>query len=344
MILIESANTKNSIQESFILENIPVPSYSSLWQIANNYSVRADVINTLMDHLSISKTEAMKRVVVGAIRKQGIDIEASVPLRDFAIELLNCMKLVRNLFDQGEKEEIQVDVNKKDKTVLKTRLCENVEIEFVLIPAGTFMMGTNEYSSATPVHQVTISKSFYLGKYPVTQQQWVTVMRSHPSNFKGSLQTPIEKISYNDVQKFIIQLNQFENRYRLPTEAEWEYACRSGTTTRYYFGDNKDQLYKYAWYKRNSGNKTYPVGQLQPNAWGLYDMCGNVWEWCSDWYGPYPTTKLTDPIGPISGTLRILRGGSSSDDEEACCPSSRAARILNQGFSDCGFRLVAVPN
>ena len=173
----------------------------------------------------------------------------------------------------------------------------------------------------TSRHTVAISKAFYLGKYEVTQEQWVAVMGSNPSEFKGRT-NPVEKVSWDDVQEFLRRLNSKEGtnpplplpggEYRLPTEAEWEYACRAGATTTYSFGDDADQVGQYAWYDGNSGEKTHPVGQLKPNAWGLYDMHGNVYEWCQDWYGEtyYSQSPAKDPQGPGSGNSRLLRGGS----------------------------------
>jgi len=216
----------------------------------------------------------------------------------------------------------------------------SIGMEFVLIPAGSFMMGADKnFEEAadheTPRHKVTISKSFYLGKYEVTQEQWVAVMGSNPSNFKGRT-NPVEEVSWHDVQEFIHRLNQKENTnvYRLPTEAEWEYACRAGTTTTYSFGDDADQLGQYAWYIDNSGDKTHPVGQKQPNAWGLYDMHGNVWEWVQDWYGKtyYSQSPAKDPQGPSSGESRLLRGGSWNFD-------ASNARCANRVYLAPAFRV-----
>jgi len=162
-----------------------------------------------------------------------------------------------------------------------------------------------------PVHRVRISQAFYLGKYQVTQAQWQAVMGDNPSRFKGDT-LPVEQVSWKDVQKFTQFLNAREGdtKYRLPTEAEWEYAARAGTTTAYSFGDDPRQLGEYAWFGENSGTTTHPVGQKKPNPWGLYDMHGNVWERVQDWYGPYTAGTAVDPAGPSSpGSLRVFRGG-----------------------------------
>jgi formylglycine-generating enzyme required for sulfatase activity len=165
----------------------------------------------------------------------------------------------------------------------------SIGMEFVLIPAGAFEMGSPSNEAGRddddgPIHQVTIKNAFYMGKYEVTQEQWRAVMGDNPSYFTGNDNLPVEQVSWDDVQEFIRKLNAKEgtDKYRLPSEAEWEYACRAGTTTRYSFGDSESRLGEYAWYTDNSGSKTHPVGQKKPNPWGLYDMHGNVWEWVLD--------------------------------------------------------------
>ena len=191
----------------------------------------------------------------------------------------------------------------------------SVGMRFVPIQAGTFTMGEEHYSQKA--HQVTLTQAFELGVYEVTQEQYEKVMGTNPSNFK-SPQNPVEKVSWDDAVEFCRKLSELPAEkkagyvYRLPTEAEWEYACRAGTKTTYSFGDSDSELGDYAWYNENSGNTTHPVGQKKPNRWGLYDMHGNVWEWCQDWYGDYPSGAVTDPTGAASGSRRVLRGGSST--------------------------------
>lgn len=182
-------------------------------------------------------------------------------------------------------------------------------MKFMRIPAGSFQMGSKKgYRDETPVHRVTISRPFYLQTTEVTQRQWQTVMGNNPSHFKNGDDYPVEQVSWNNAQEFLQKLNALDpgKNYRLPTEAEWEYACRAGTTGARY-GNFSD----IAWYGGNSGKQTHPVGRKQPNAWGLYDMLGNVWEWCADWYGEnyYANSPATDPRGPSSGSARVLRGG-----------------------------------
>jgi formylglycine-generating enzyme required for sulfatase activity len=183
---------------------------------------------------------------------------------------------------------------------------------FALIPTGTFTMGspTNEpgRNDNETQHRVMISQPFYMQTTEVTQWQWEQVMGNNPSYFKNcGTECPVEQVSWNDIQEFIRKLNRIEGtlKYRLPTEAEWEYAARAGTSR-----DSNDFLSQTVWDSSNSGSKTHPVGQKTPNAWGLYDMHGNVCEWVQDWYGDYSSGSVTDPEGPSSGTRRVLRGGA----------------------------------
>ena len=208
---------------------------------------------------------------------------------------------------------------------------------FVEIPGGSFQMGSpsdesGRYDSEGPQHGVTVS-GFEMLTTEVTQAMWVSVMGSNPSHFKGD-NLPVEQVSWNACQDFIKKLNQRDSgkNYRLPGEAEWEYACRAGTTTRFYSGNSDSDLDRVGWYSGNSDNKTHPVGQKQPNAWGLYDLHGNVWEWCQDWYGYYPSGSVTDPRGPSSGSYRVYRGGSGRSSAKIC-------RSAYRGYCDPSFRL-----
>lgn len=203
--------------------------------------------------------------------------------------------------------------NAQDSTITNS-----IGMKLVLIPAGSFMMGSDSNfeecgQNETPRHKIVISNSFYLGQYEVTQEQWVAVMGANPSKFKAK-ENPVEQISWDEAQLFISNLNKKEgtDRYRLPTEAEWEYACRAGSETPYYFGDDKNSMVKYGWYDANSEAHSHPVGQLEPNAWGLYDMHGNVWEWCLDWYSDkyYEHSPSTDPQGYLP--VRIVSGAEAA--------------------------------
>jgi len=208
-----------------------------------------------------------------------------------------------------------------------------VTLDLVLIRPGTFTMGSDEGGDER-AHQVTLTKPFYLGKYEVTQEQWQQVMGGNPSVFKGA-KNPVENVSWDDCQEFMGKLRKKVpgEAFRLPTEAEWEYACRAGTT-----GEYAGDLDAMAWYDSNSGGKTHPVGGKKPNAWGLYDMHGNVWEWCADGYGDYPNGAATDPNGPNTGSIRVLRGGSWFHVGALCRSALRRWFTPVIRFDRVGFR------
>lgn len=225
-------------------------------------------------------------------------------------------------------------------------------IEMVWIPPGAFNMGSpaNENGrneTEGPQHTVTISKGFWLGKYEVTQAQWQAVMGNNPSHFTGDGNLPVERVSWYNCQEFIGRLNaKGEGAFRLPSEAEWEYACRAGTTTAYYFGDDSDRLGDCAWYGANSGKKTHPVGQKKPNAWGLYDMHGNAWEWCQDWYHDSYIGAPTDGSAWESpaGRYRVFRGGSWDNGFTSNCRAAyRRSSTPDTSSYRFGFRVVRTP-
>ncbi|HQO09812.1 MAG TPA: formylglycine-generating enzyme family protein [Clostridiales bacterium] len=215
-------------------------------------------------------------------------------------------------------------------------------IEMVLVEGGTFEMGSNERENGLvnekPVHSVTIS-DFYIGKTEVTQAQWKAVMGTNPSYFKGD-DLPVEQVSWYDAVEFCKRLSQKEGvTYRLPTEAEWEYAAKGGNASMGYKYSGSDDPDAVAWYRSNFESKTHTVATKKPNELGIYDMSGNVWEWCSDWYGDYPSGTQIDPKGPSSGLGRVLRGGSwfSINDFIRC--AYRGSPYPNSVNNDFGFRL-----
>ena len=221
---------------------------------------------------------------------------------------------------------------------------DSIGMEFKLIPAGTFTMGEKNKA-----RDVTLTKPFKMGVHEVTQAQYEQVMKNNPSSFKGA-ENPVEQVSWEDAVEFCRKLSELSaekaagNVYRLPTEAQWEYACRAGTTTQFSFGDDESDLGDYAWYRENSASKAHPVGGKQPNAWGLYDMHGNVWEWCQDWYDDYPSGAVTDPTGPASGSYRVYRGGSWRRTAGSCRSASRGRHFPSSRYFISGFRVSLSPS
>ncbi|MDP2984010.1 MAG: formylglycine-generating enzyme family protein, partial [Candidatus Latescibacter sp.] len=224
-------------------------------------------------------------------------------------------------------------------------LLDQIGIKMVSIPTGIFQMGSNDGDSdEKPVHSVTLS-AFEMSATEITQGQYKAVIGSNPSRFTGDDNLPVEVVSWNEAVAFCRALSQKTvGEFRLPTEAEWEYACRAGTTTKYNLGDSESDLARAGWYHGNSGRKTHPVGQKTPNAWGLYDMHGNVWEWCNDWYGSYSLESAANPTGANIGSERVTRGGCWGNDLEGFCQSAQ------RGFSDPagmhfgrGFRVIRRP-
>jgi formylglycine-generating enzyme required for sulfatase activity len=216
-----------------------------------------------------------------------------------------------------------------------------VEMKFAWVPPGSFLMGGAGEDDEKPAHSVTITKGFYMGVVPVTQAQWRWVMGSdnRPSYFADD-DRPVESVNWDDCQAFCARMRELTGKpIRLPTEAEWEYACRAGTTTDYYTGNGDDALNRAGWYDANSEKQTKPVGRLAPNAFGLFDMHGNVWEWCLDWVGSYDDEQGSDPAGPASGQLRVLRGGSWLDGTYGCRAAYRGRCAPSDRYSNFGSRV-----
>ena len=233
---------------------------------------------------------------------------------------------------------------------LDSIITNSVGMRLTLIPSGEFTMGSPdpelERGADEVRHRVTISRSFYLGVYEVTQSEYKSVIGTNPSAHKRPT-NPVEQVNWKDAVEFCRTLSELPaekaagNRYRLPTEAEWEYACRAGTTTAFSFGDDKTLLHQFGWFGGNSGlTRLHPVGMKKPNPWGLYDMHGNVWEWCHDWYAAYPTADVIDPAGPTSGDVRIDRGGSWHYLGRFCRSASRFRFAPAQRTSVLGFRVL----
>lgn len=220
-------------------------------------------------------------------------------------------------------------------------LGNGVKLEMIAIPGGSFLMGSEDFENTKPVHRVTLSP-FHIGKFQVTQQQWQALMDRASTHYKGD-NLPVENVSWHKVTEFCIKLAEKTGKaYRLPTEAEWEHACRAGSTGKYCFGDNNALLDNFAWHAKNASDRTHPVGEKLANDWGLHDMHGNVWEWCQDWYDEdyYWESPKENPQGPTSGKQRVLRGGSFSHPKDQCRSSHRGCYTPETVYRYVGFRIV----
>ena len=232
----------------------------------------------------------------------------------------------------------------EDKIVIEkeTITANGVKFSMIKVEAGTFQMGsTSGESDEKPVHQVTLTKDYYIGETEVTQELWTAVMESNPSHFTDSDQLPVEFVSWDDCQEFIAKLNALTGKnFRLPTEAEWEFAARGGNASQGYTYSGSNTVSDVAWYYDNSGNKTHEVAMKAPNELGIYDMSGNVWEWCQDWYDGYSSEAQTDPTGPTSGSLRMFRGGGWNNFDIFCPVSNRCWNNPSNASNILGLRLV----
>ena len=235
-------------------------------------------------------------------------------------------------------------------------ITNSIGMEMVLIKHGKFILrsqktelgdGGKHIEDESPQHEVWISRDFYMGQTEVTQGQWKAIMGTEPwkgkEHVKEGENYPACYVSWFQAGEFCQKLSKHEEKqgrkYRLPTEAEWEYACRAGSKTAYSFGESSKSLGNYAWFNGNSNGQTHPVGEKKANAWGLYDMHGNVWEWCSDWYGAYPNGAVSDPVGPRKGSFRVLRGGCWIVEAPFCQSALRRCNFPSGSGSYYGFRV-----
>ena len=222
---------------------------------------------------------------------------------------------------------------------------DGISIDMVRVEAGTFTMGAtaemkDPYDDEKPIHRVTLTNDYYIGKYEVTQALWKAVMGNNPSYFKGD-NLPVEQVSWNDCQEFISKLNRITGKtFRLPTEAEWEYAARGGNKSRGYQYSGSNNTLDVAWFRDNSGSNTHAVGTKQPNELGIYDMSGNVEEWCQDWYGAYSSSSQVNPTGANSGPYRVFRGGGWFYVAWSCRSSFRYIYEPDDRDTTLGLRLV----
>jgi len=315
------------------------------------------------DAQAIGKFLGAKTIVSGAVSRLGA---TGYRIRIRALEVQTAQvqgqynrnitesAIVNSLMESGGSTGVAVQRTQNTKPAQQAQVGkgsdfkdEKVGIEMVFVQGGTFRMGCTEEQSdcqdnEKPVHNVTLS-DFYIMKYEITQKQWVQVMGKNPSNFKGD-NLPVENVSWNDIRDFISELNIMTGKkYRLPTEAEWEYAARGGNKSKGYKCSGSSVVDKVAWYSDNGGGKTHPIGTKQPNELGIHDMSGNVWEWVNDWYGNYSSANQTNPTGPNTGSSRVNRGGCWYYDARSCRVSSRHNDSPDFRNNNVGFRLGLSP-
>jgi len=291
-------------------------------------------------------------LVAGLMSRQNLYGKAGLSIAAISLALTAILAPALFAFRSGQTDRLPNDTPYKEPNEPNTpepghTITNSIDMNLICIPPGRFTMGSPPTEAATdyderPRHLVAISKPFYMSVTEVTQAQWQAVMTENQSSFKGD-DRPVETISWEQADEFCKELTRREGKkYRLPTEAEWEYACRAGSTTTFSFGDSDANLPEYAWFASNSALTTHPVGTKKPNKFGLHDMHGNVWEWCGDWYDAdyYAASPDTDPQGPATGEFRVLRGGSRTHYAPYCRSANRRFVSPVVSSSIDGFRIV----
>jgi formylglycine-generating enzyme required for sulfatase activity len=339
------------------------------WELEIEEAVQtSDIVIVCLSHKAITKAGYVQKEINDALKVAEKQPEGTIFLIPLKLEECNVPKRLQrwhwiNLFEEkgygrlisslrfragtitsgsNPKTNMIQRPEEKMETEISAYHTNSIGMKFTLIPAGKFMMGSEKFKWSRPVHSVKIQTSFYLGIYQVTQREWKAIMGNNPSEFNGN-DLPVESISWNEVQDFIKKLNEKEgtNKHRLPTEAEWEYAARAGTTTRYSFGDDDSKLGEYAWYSENSGNKTHPVGKKKENRWGLYDVHGNVWKWVQDeWHDTYNGAQDDGSARENGIDTYRNRGGSWFNYAWNCRSASRNYDVPGYRYLDLGFRLL----
>jgi formylglycine-generating enzyme required for sulfatase activity len=309
-------------------------------EIATALDRNIRVIPVLVHGATMPKPQDLPDALSQLSRRNALEL-SDVRWKHDADRLIGILdKLLNN-----RREPRRVEVTEASSSVshlVSQTVVSRTDIELVWIPPGNFIMGTEKIPNERPAHRVTFREGFYMGKYEVTQAQWQAVMGSNPSHFKWD-NLPVEQVTWDDAVAFIARLNAQDDghTYRLPSEAEWEYACRAGTT-----GDYAGDLDAMAWYWKSPGGKTHPVGCKQPNAFGLFDMHGNVWEWCQDWYHDTYAGAPTDGRAWVSGgeqKYRVIRGGSWKHDASFCRSAHRFKNSwISRHFLTVGLRVAAV--
>ena len=339
------------------------------WEVEIPKAVKtSDVVIVCLSHKAITKAGYVHKEIKSALDEAEKQPEGTIFLIPLKLEecdvperlqrwhwvnlfeekgygrLMSSLRFITGTITSGSNSKTNVIQRPEEKrgTEMSAYYTNSIGIKFARIQKGWFMMGLEEFEFEQPIHKVTIDRPFFFSIFPVTQREWKAIMGGNISHFKGD-DLPVENVSWDDVQEFIKNLNEKENthKYRLPSEAEWEYAARAGTTTQYSFGDDDSKLGEYAWYSENSGDKTHPVGKKGANPWGLYDVHGNIWEWVQDeWHDTYNGAP-SDGSAWEDGirAIRVNRGGSWFSDARNC---RSARRYFFPGYR-ChylGFRLL----
>ena len=305
----------------------------------------ADIALTI-DWAALQKGKALTVKVKGMA--QAAPVQWDVPKSPMQLEVEERERQEKIRLEEQKRQDEERKRQAKIEAERLKPIIDQIIGQMVNISAGTFWMGATDADqqlckvpNELPRHQVKLS-AFAISKYPVTQAQWQAVMGNNPSNFKGD-DRPVEQVSWNDCQAFCQKLSSITGKtFRLPTEAEWECACRAGTQTIWHFGNDQGVLGQYAWFSGNSGYQTHPVGQLKPNAWDLYDMLGNVWEWCQDWFDEryYASSPQDNPQGLSGGQYRVLRGGGYDNFPLYCRPAYRNRNLPVDQRYYFGLRVV----
>ena len=312
----------NSVDEQAIPDSCEVTVYTEVGDVnCDGYVTIADV-SKLIDYLLVGESSPFSETNADCNHDESVTIKDVTLLIDYLLGL--------------------VDLN---PPVTETFTVNGVSFTMVAVEGGAFIMGgTSEQGveaidNELPTHQVTLS-SYRIGETEVTQELWIAVMGNNPSNFTNGVSRPVEKVSWNDCQAFIAKLNELTGMtFRLPTEAEWEYAARGGNKSNGYKYAGSDDVDEVAWYMNNSLSMTQPVASKAPNELGLYDMSGNVWEWCQDYFGSYSSEPQSNPTGPATGTVRVFRGGCWTIDSWYCRVSFRLNNAPTLRSNNLGFRL-----
>ena len=274
-------------------------------QLETNLGIREDIAQWAVESWAIALG------IIKELELKNLNLDNFKGLNDTSDEQTRTENKLQQIVTSAKKNKVVQTIQKSlSNNNFMEVLSKGIKLEMIAIPEGEFMMGSQDNNFEKPPHKVQLN-SFYMGKYPVTQEQYQAIMGENPSKFKG-LVHPVDKVDWLSARQFCQKLSQITGKkYQLPSEAQWEYACRAGSTTKYHFGDNASLLNYYAWYRDNSNEQTHPVGMKKPNEWGLYDMYGNVWEWCEDtWYEDYQGAP-NDGSAWVKGLTQnhVVRGG-----------------------------------